>query len=352
MSCLPLSSPPLLDTNGRMAARRFPRPEDVLARLTKEPLAALYLFHGDEAYLIDQAVDHVCRRLLETAAVQTFYAGQDPLEAVLDSWGAASLFAPQTLVILRSAEQLRDAERERLAREAELRDASQPLVVCAHGRLELTRKFFSRCAKTGFAAEFRRPFANQMPGWAQRLARERRLRLSDEAAQLLADLIGPDLLLLSAELDKVATFVFPDTDIDAQAVAMCTGDVHQHSAFELADALGLRDRKKALGLLRQVLTDERQAVPVLHALVGHFRRLWQLREAQDQGLPEAHIERTLGLRGQRLRKLLSQSRLYSVPDLRRVLHAAAALDRRLKSARTPAGVLFDALVFDICTRPR
>ena len=352
MSSPPLSSPLSPDTNVRMAVGRFSRPEDVLSRLSKEPIAALYLFHGDEAYLIDRAVDHVRRRLPQDAVVQTFYAGQDSVEAVLDGWGAPSLFASQTLAILRSAEQLRDAERERLAQEAEFRDASQPLVVCAHGRLELTRKFFSRCAKTGFAAEFRRPFANQLPGWAQRLARERRLRLSDEAAQLLADLIGPDLLALSTELDKVATFVFPDTDIDAQAVAMCTGDVHQHGAFELADALGLRDRKKALGLLRQVLTDERRAVPVLHALVGHFRRLWQLRDAQDQGLPEARIERTLGLRGQRLRRLLNQSRLYSVPDLRRVLHRAAALDRRLKSARTPAGVLFDALVLDICARPR
>ncbi len=335
-----------------MAAHRFPRPEDIFSRLTKEPVAALYLFHGEESYLIDRAVDHVRRRLPKDTVVQTFYAGQDPVEAVLDAWGAPSLFAPQTLVVLRSAEQLGDKERGRLAQEAELRDASHPLVVCAHGRLELTRKFFSRCAKTGLTAEFRRPFANQLSGWAQRLARERRLRLSDEAAQLLADLVGPDLLALSTELDKVATFVFPNTDIDVQAVATCTGEVHQHSAFELANALGLRDRKKALGLIRQVLTDERRAVPVLHALVGHFRRLWQLRDAQHQGLPEAHIERTLGLRGPRLRNLRNQSRLYSTPDLRRVLHRAAALDRRLKSTRTPAGVLFDALILDICARPR
>ena len=339
-------------TNVRMAAPRFPRPEDVLSRLSKEPIAALYLFHGDEAYLIDRAVDQVRRRLPQDAIVQTFYAGQDPVEAVLDAWGAPSLFAPQTLVILRSAEQLRDEERERLGKEADFRDAGQPLVVCGHGRLELNRKFFSRCAKTGFAAEFRHPFDNQLPVWAQRFARERKLRLSDEAAQLLSELIGPDLLALSTELDKVATFVFPDTDIDAQAVERCTGNIHQHEAFELADALGRRDRKKALGLLRQVLSDERRALPVLHTLVGHFRRLWQLRDAQAQGLPEAHIGRALGLRGQRLRRLLNQSRLYSVPDLRRVLHRAAALDRRLKSARTPAGVLFDALVLDICARPR
>ena len=332
------------------SASTFSRPEDVLARLAKEPVSALYLFHGDESYLIDKAVAQVCRRMPKDTAIRTFYAGQDPLEVLLEVWGAASLFAPQTLVILRSAEQLKDAERERLAKESELRDASQPLVVCAHGRVELTRKFFSRCSKTGIAAEFRPPFANQVPSWVGRFARERKVRISEDALHLLADLIGPDLLALETELDKIMAFVFPETDIDAQAVATCTGDLHQHSAFDLADALGQRDRKKALSLLRQVLSDERRALPVLHALVGHFRRLWQIKDCQDQRMPDGQIERTVGLRGQRLQKLMSQSRLYSTADLRHVLHSAAELDMTLKSARTPPRVLFDALVLDVCKR--
>lgn len=332
------------------SASTFSRPEDVLARLAKEPVSALYLFHGEESYLIDTAVAQVCRRMPEDTAVRTFYAGQDPLDALLDVWGAPSLFTPQTLVILRSAEQLRDAERERLAKESELRDASQPLVVCAHGRVELSRKFFSLCSKTGFTAEFRPPFANQVPGWVQRFARERTVRISEGAVHLLADLIGPDLLALKTELDKIIAFVFPETAIDAEAVARCTGDLHQHSAFDLANALGQRDRKKALGLLRQVVSDERQALPVLHALVGHFRRLWQIKDCQDQRLPETQIERAVGLRGQRLKQLMSQSRLYSTADLRQVLHRAAELDLTLKSARTPPRVLFDALVLDICKR--
>lgn len=338
-----------------MAASRststFSRPEDVLSHLAKEPVSALYLFHGDEDYFIDQAVRQVRRRMPDDASIRTFYAGQDPIDTVLEVWGAPSLFAPQTLVILRSAEQLKDAERDRLAKEAVFRDASQPLVVCAHGRVELTRKFFSLCSKTGFAAEFRPPFANQLPSWAQRMARERKLRLSEDAAQLLAELIGPDLLALATELDKVAAFIFPETEIKAEAVAACSGDVHQHTAFELADALGQRDRKKALGLLRQVLADERRALPVLHALVGHFRRLGQVKDCQEQRMPEAQIERAIGLRGQRLRVLLGQGRLFSGADLRQVLHRAAALDMTLKSARTPPRVLFDALVLDMCKRP-
>ena len=342
-------------TDPSMAVSRSPstfsRPEDVLSRLAKEPVSPLYLFHGDEGYFIDQAIRQVKRRMPQDTSVRTFYAGQDSLDTVLEVWGVPSLFAPQTLVILRSAEQLKDAERDRLAKEATLRDATQPFVACAHGRVELTRKFFSLCSKTGFAAEFRPPFVNQLPGWAQRMARDRKLQLSEDAAQSLAELVGPDLLALSTELDKVAAFIFPQTEIHTAAVVACTGDVHQHNAFELAAALGQRDRKKALGLLRQVLADERRALPVLHALVGHFRRLCQVKDCQEQHMPEAQIERAVGLRGQRLRILLGQGRLFSVADLRQVLHRAAALDMLLKSVRTPPRVLFDALVLDICKRP-
>ncbi|MGH7960360.1 MAG: DNA polymerase III subunit delta, partial [Candidatus Binatia bacterium] len=327
-----------------MAASRpitaFPRPEDILSRLEKESLVPLYLFHGDESYLIDQAVAQVRRRLGNRQEGRAFYAGEDSLDALLEAWGAPSLFARQSLVLLRNAERLKAAERERLAKEAELRDTTQPLVVCAHGRVDQTQKFFALCAKKGFVAEFRPPFANQMSGWVQRFARERGVHLSEEAVHLLSDLTGPNLLALAAEIEKLMAFVFPGTEITAETVTACAGDLQKHSAFDLADALGQRDRQKALGLLRRVLVDEREALPVLHALMSHFRRLWQVKELLDSRTPEEQIERAIGLRGLRLRALLGQSRLYTAADLRRLLHRAAALDLTLKSTRISPSALF------------
>lgn len=329
----------------------FPRPEDIFSRLEKEPVAPVYLFHGDESYLIDQAVTQVRRRTGNSQGPHTFYAGDDSLDALLETWGAPSLFTRQSLIMLRNAERLKAVERERLAKEAELRDAAQPLVVCAHGRVDLTQKFFALCAKRGFVAEFRPPFANQIPGWVQRFARERGVRLNEEAVHLLSDLIGPNLLVLATEIDKLVAFVFPGTEISADTVTACAGNLHKHSAFDLADALGQRDKQKALGLLRQVLVDEREALPVLHALMSHFRRLWQVKELLDSRTPEEQIERAVGLRGLRLRALIGQSQSYTAADLRRLLRRAAALDLTLKSTRISPPALFDALILDVCTRP-
>jgi DNA polymerase III subunit delta len=340
-------------TSAAMATHRptvaFPSADEMFTRLEKETLAPLYLFYGDESYLIEQAILRL-RRRMKGASVNIFYAGEDSLDRVLEDWGASSLFATQTLVILKSAERLKAAERERLAKAAETRDATQPLVVCAHGRVDLRQQFFSLCAKTGFAAEFRPPFVNQMASWAQRLAREHEVKLSEDAAQLLGDLVGQDLFALATEIAKAAAFVFPANEIAVDDVRACVGDVHQYDAFSLADALGQRDRQKALSLLRRVLTNDNEALRILHALVGHFRRLWQVKDLLAGGTPESQIERITSLRGQRLRSLLSQSRLYSTNDLRRFVHTAAALDLTLKSSRSSPAVLFDALVLEMCAR--
>jgi DNA polymerase-3 subunit delta len=327
----------------------FPSADEVLTRLEKEAVFPLYLFHGDETYLIDQAIVRV-RRRMKDVLVRTFYAGEDAVDGLLETWGAPSLFATQSLVVLKSAERLKAAERERLAAAAELRDATQPLVVCAHGKVDLRQQFFSLCAKTGFMAEFRPPFANQLPGWAMRLAREKEIALSEDAAQLLADLIGADLLALAMEIEKAAAFVFPAKDISVHDIATCVGDVHQYDAFDLAQALGQRDSQQALSLLHRVLTNDNEALRILHALVAHFRRLWRVKDLLTSGAPEMQIEREAGVRGQRLRLLLSQSKLYSVSDLRRFIHSAATLDLTLKSLRSSPANLFYTLVLEMCAR--
>jgi DNA polymerase III subunit delta len=89
----------------------------------------------------------------------------------------------------------------------------------------------------------------------------------------------------------------------------------------------------------------------LQALVGHFRRLWRVKELVASGAPELQIERATGLRGMRLRALLGQSRLFSPIDLRRVFLRAAELDLTFKSSRVSPAALFDALILSVCARP-
>lgn len=327
----------------------FPSADDIFARLEKDALAPLYLFHGDETYLVDQAVLRV-RRRMNNVPVTVFHAGEDLLDRVLETWGTPSLFASQSLVVLKSAERLKAGDRERLATAAETRDATQPLVVCAHGKVDLRQQFFALCGKVGIVAEFRPPFANQLPGWAKQLARGRGVQLSDDAARLLADSVGADLSALAMEIEKVVAFVFPARDIAASDVAACVGDSHQYDAFDLADALGHRDRQRAFVLMRRVLTNENEALRILHALVSHFRRLWRVRDLLASGASELQIERETGLRGQRLRGVLSQSRMYDVADLRRFMHGATTLDIMLKSSRSSPAALFDALILDMCAR--
>lgn len=222
----------------------------------------------------------------------------------------------------------------------------------AQGRVDLEQSVFALCAKKGVTAEFRPLLAQQVPAWAQRLAQERGVRLHEEAAHVLSELIGPNLFALAAEIDKLAAFVFPQTEVSAEAVEACTGSLSHYTVFDLADAVGQRDRQRASVLLQRVLVDERGGVPLLHALVGHFRRLWQVKELTEEGVAENHIERAVGVRGNRLRALRNQARLYTRSDLQRFFHRTAVLDVKLKSVRTPPVALLAAFILEMCERPR
>ena len=97
------------------------------------------------------------------------------------------------------------------------------------------------------------------------------------------------LLALSMELEKLVAFVFPAKELTVEDVTACIGDLHRYDAFDLAEALGQRNRQRALSLLRRVFTNDNEALRILHALVAHFRRLWQVKDLLMSGVTRAEL---------------------------------------------------------------
>jgi hypothetical protein len=75
-----------------------------------------------------------------------------------------------------------------------------------------------------------------------------------------------------------------------------------------------------------------------------------VKELVASGAPEIQIERATGLRGMRLRAMLSQCRLFSVADLHGLFHRAADMDLTFKSSRLSPAALFDALILTMSMR--
>jgi DNA polymerase-3 subunit delta len=363
------------------SSKKRTRPEEALARLARSPLSSLYLFYGDEEYLIEKAIATVCRRTqpilsqaypergqrIEGAGrsleVRTFYAGEDSVEAIIAAWQTGPLFVSEQVVVLKAAEQLNAREQDTLLQALIERKGGTPVILCGHrpfdpsarlragsaqSRLGQHQKLFAYCAREGVAVEFRPLFASQISAWVQREAKEQGCSFTEEAASMLADLVGADLGALRHEIDKLCLFVEPKKRVGAADVAVVVGSVRTHSVFELADAVGRRNGRDALLILRRVLAEGESAIGLLGLLVSHLRRVWWGKEMLAQGKREEEVGAALRLWGGRLKAVVEQARLFSPFTLASVFARAADVDLALKSSRGDPRLLLEDFLLSLC----
>src|SRR5690625_5636811 len=79
------------------------------------------------------------------------------------------------------------------------------------------------------------------------------MTIEPRAAQILSQLVGQDLQLLSTEIEKLCTFVDSDSDITLDHIKKITESYRDYNVIELKEAVISRDLDKALHISEQIL---------------------------------------------------------------------------------------------------
>jgi DNA polymerase-3 subunit delta len=329
------------------------KPTDPWERLGRIPASSLYLFLGEEDYLIERAVGVVRRRRRGGGgtAVRVLYAGEMRVEDMAAAWETRPLFGGgEEVVWVKRVERLSARDEGVLAAALERRDRGGTPLILSGRRLGGAGELRTFVQAHGVVAEFPRLFPWQLPQWVRREAKERGLALSDEAAEALVELAGPDLGAVVQEMEKISLLAGRGKRLQADEVEWAVGGgARRHSVFELADAVSRRDGRRALLVLRGVLAEGERPLALLGLFVGHLRRVWRAKELLAQGVSEAEVAAVVRLRGPRLTAVLGQARSLSRAHLAAAMRRAADLDQALKSSRGIPAILLEDFVLELCS---
>jgi DNA polymerase-3 subunit delta len=128
--------------------------------------------------------------------------------------------------------------------------------------------------------------AQRLPEWCvRRAAAVHDKQLSAPAAQLLVDLIGPELGQLDQELAKLAVYAGEAGRIDTGDVDKLVGNSRAESAWKVFDALAASRPGEALAVLDRVLDQGEEPLKVLGAFSMQLRRLAQAYRLTQDGRP-------------------------------------------------------------------
>ncbi len=190
------------------------------------------------------------------------------------------------------------------------------------------------------------PSLRDMPAWVMNEAQAQGAKFDKSAAAELANLVGNDLFQARQEIGKALSYCGKDETITREVVRLLCSQSREEDIFDMVDAAGQRDSRKALGLLRALLQDQ-PIQYIFTMLARQIRLLIIAKEVMDEGGGEKDVITACGVAPFLARKLIEQARRFSMNELSAIFRKLDAMDESSKIGAATLDVELETLVAEL-----
>ena len=307
---------------------------DILADIKSGKYQPVYLLHGEEPYFIDLLAEAFESKAIEPASrgfnQQVLYGRDVNAGQIVDAASRYPMMAPYQLVLVKEAQDLSDIGS--LENYLKKPVPTTVLVLSYRGKkLNANTKVYKAIVHSGVVFESKSLYANQVPQFITKQLSSKRRKAASGVAELLAEYLGTDLVVLDGALQKLLLNVPLEREITTADVEAHVGISRQFNLFELQDALGEKDWTRVVRIGFALSQNERDhPLPVtLASLYGYFAGLFAIHDVL-QGSEAQQKEATGIFSPFRLGKIRQAARRWSRDQLMEVLQTLADYDEKSK----------------------
>lgn len=333
-------------------------PEKLLKEIGDKKFSPVYLLHGDEPFFIDLIAD-----ALETSVVPEqsrgfcqfiLYGAEHQVGTVIQHARSYPFMSDCQLVLVKEAQKLGgiDTEEGQALLEAYAANplSSTVLVLVFHKNVDERKVFAKTFGKSGVLLKSKKMYDNKLPDFVTSYCRERQVKISPKAVQMMVDNIGNDLKRIHNEIQKILVNLAPGEGIDAEQVEKYIGISKEYNVFELQKALSSKDVRKATRIADffAANTKDNPVMMVVPMLYTYFTKILLAHASPDKS--DQALASVLGVNPFFVRDYKSAMAHYNVAKLADIVHFLREADGRLKGIETGSmsdGDILKDLVFKI-----
>jgi len=232
-----------------------------------------YFLYAEDAYLLKEAglmvrdlVPHTERNFSFDIFDMDGIDEIPPFEQILDVVNTIPFMGRRRVVILENIQELAKKEMPPLVSYLENPSPYSLLILLHRGNPKAYWKELMRKIKA-IPLDIR---SQEVPLWVREKARQKGLDITHDAIEYLVGVLGPDVGLLSSELEKLA--LIGKGHIDTQDIKSIVRGDGDFDVFDLVNALRDKDTDKVFQVAR-VLQATQESYGLLGAINWHYTRM-------------------------------------------------------------------------------
>ena len=285
--------------------------------LKDKKLGRLYIFHGEETFLLSHYLGQVRKQLLdpltESFNYHRFNNETFDMRSFIDAVENFPMMAEATLIQVDDIDlfKLQEADRTKMAEVlSDIPDWCT--VVFTYETVgwkpdKRLKKLWEAIDSNAEIVEFAKQNQRDLVAWIGRHFSAHKKRISNDLCVYLIDITGGTMTALSGEIDKICAYSGADeirkTDIDA-----VTEPVLDAVVFQMTDLLSEGRYAAALEKLQTLLKMQQEPLAILGAVGGHYRRLGTARTLLDNGRNASDLQKLCGIPDYPARKTMEAAR--------------------------------------------
>lgn len=335
--------------------------ENLEKELKQGKLNSIYLFYGEETYILENTVKKIKKLFGELVlGINYIQINETNIDSLISDIETPAFGFDKKLIIIKNAGILKKTTKSNSKSSGEQQKKIASYIkdnidiINETTILIFIEEDISKCElqkvieENGIVCNFERLKPVELKKKLKTICNMYQVNIDENTLQYFIETCGTNMQVLINEIRKLIEYEGKNGTIKKEDIDKLSIKELESKIFDLTDNLGKRDITKALEMLKELLYNKEPIQKILITLYNHLKKLYIVKLAEDYN---KNISESLKLKPNQMflvTKYKKQAEFFKTKELRKILQELIDLDYNYKNGLIDINIGLEAILCRYC----
>lgn len=293
----------------------------------------VYLLFGSEDYLKKSYKNKLIQAIAGDDTMNTgFYEGKNiNVKSIIDMAETMPFLAEYRFIVIENTELFTKSDDDLVEYMKNIPESTIFLFV--ESDVDKRSRMYKAVKAAGYVCELGQQDEKSLSVWAARIIADAGKKITQKDMSYFLAKVGTDMEVLSTELEKLISYAYNKEIIGKEDIDdVCTTQLSV-KIFDMIDAISEKNQEKTLNSYYDLLATKEPPLRILYMITRQFNLMLQAKDLSSRGMGREQVASVMGVQAFIAGKSISQSRNFSIADLKKGLAESVETEEWIKSGK-------------------